>query len=89
MQKLVNCNLIEEFDGTALLTRKGIAAAALLSSTENEANYSCQSCGLGEHLKNRVLTFDSVISIVVASTTCKVKNGLLNSGLRLPVASDI
>jgi hypothetical protein len=38
MQKLVNCNLIEEFDGTALLTRKGIAAAALLSPTENEAN---------------------------------------------------
>jgi hypothetical protein len=31
MQKLVTCNLVEEFDGTALLTARGIEAAALLS----------------------------------------------------------
>jgi hypothetical protein len=31
MQRLVACNLVEEFDGTALLTTKGIEAAALLS----------------------------------------------------------
>jgi hypothetical protein len=31
MQRLVACNLVEEFDGTALLTARGIEAAALLS----------------------------------------------------------
>lgn len=30
---LVNCDLVEEFNGTALLTPRGIEAAALLSST--------------------------------------------------------
>jgi hypothetical protein len=30
MQRLVTCNLIEEFDGTALLTASGIEAAARL-----------------------------------------------------------
>jgi hypothetical protein len=34
MQRLVSCNLVEEFDGTALLTLRGIQAAALLSSTD-------------------------------------------------------
>jgi hypothetical protein len=34
MQKLVTCNLVEEFDGTALLTDRGIEAAALLSTTK-------------------------------------------------------
>jgi hypothetical protein len=31
MQRLITCNLIEEFDGTALLTTRGIEAAALAS----------------------------------------------------------
>jgi hypothetical protein len=31
MQRLVACNLVEEFEGTALLTNRGIEAAALLS----------------------------------------------------------
>jgi hypothetical protein len=31
MQRLVACNLVDEFDGTALLTARGIEAAALLS----------------------------------------------------------
>jgi hypothetical protein len=30
MQRLINCNLLEEFDGTALLTESGIQAAARL-----------------------------------------------------------
>jgi hypothetical protein len=34
MQRLVTCNLVEEFDGTALLTDRGIEAAALLSPTK-------------------------------------------------------
>ena len=34
MQRLVRCNFVEEFDGTALLTAKGIEAAALLESTD-------------------------------------------------------
>jgi hypothetical protein len=34
IQRLVTCNLIEEFDGTALLTASGIEAAASLSSTD-------------------------------------------------------
>jgi len=33
MQRLVMCNLVEEFNGTALLTVRGIEAAELLSST--------------------------------------------------------
>jgi hypothetical protein len=33
MQRLVTCNFVEEFDGTALLTVRGIEAAAMLSST--------------------------------------------------------
>ena len=32
IQRLVNCDLVEEFDGTALLTLRGIEAAAALSS---------------------------------------------------------
>jgi hypothetical protein len=32
MQRLIDCDLVEEFDGTALLTLRGIDAAALLSS---------------------------------------------------------
>jgi hypothetical protein len=31
---LVTCNLVEEFDGTALLTVRGIEVAALLSSPD-------------------------------------------------------
>jgi hypothetical protein len=31
IQRLVDCDLVEEFDGTALLTTKGIETAALLS----------------------------------------------------------
>jgi hypothetical protein len=31
MQRLIKCNLVEEFDGTALLTARGVEAAALLS----------------------------------------------------------
>jgi hypothetical protein len=31
MQRLVTCNLVEEFCGTALLTTRGIEVAALLS----------------------------------------------------------
>jgi hypothetical protein len=34
MQRLITCNLVEEFDGTALLTIRGIEAAALLSPTK-------------------------------------------------------
>jgi hypothetical protein len=34
MQRLVMCNLVEEFDGTAVLTARGIEAAALLSSPD-------------------------------------------------------
>jgi hypothetical protein len=34
MQRLITCNLVEEFDGTALLTTRGIEAAALLSPTK-------------------------------------------------------
>jgi hypothetical protein len=34
MQKLVTSQLVEEFNGTALLTAAGIAAAALLSSAD-------------------------------------------------------
>ena len=34
MQRLVTCNLVEEFDGTALLTVSGLEAAALLSTTD-------------------------------------------------------
>jgi hypothetical protein len=34
MQRLVACNLVEEFDGTALLTATGIEAAALLSCSD-------------------------------------------------------
>jgi hypothetical protein len=30
MQSLINCNLVEEFDGTALLTVSGIQAASRL-----------------------------------------------------------
>ena len=33
MQRLITCNLVEEFDGTALLTTRGIRAASLLSPT--------------------------------------------------------
>jgi hypothetical protein len=33
MQRLVTCNLVEEFCGTALLTTRGIEAAALLAPT--------------------------------------------------------
>jgi hypothetical protein len=32
--RLVMCNLVEEFEGTALLTTRGIEAAALLSPTK-------------------------------------------------------
>jgi len=34
MQRLITCNLIEEFNGTALLTVRGIEAAALFSPTD-------------------------------------------------------
>ena len=34
MQRLITCNLVEEFDGTALLTIRGIKAASLLSPTK-------------------------------------------------------
>jgi hypothetical protein len=34
MQRLITCNLVEEFDGTALLTTRGINAASLLSPTK-------------------------------------------------------
>ena len=34
MQRLITCDLVEEFDGTALLTTRGIEAAALLSPTK-------------------------------------------------------
>jgi hypothetical protein len=34
MQRLIKCNLVEEFDGTALLTARGVEAAALLSPTK-------------------------------------------------------
>jgi hypothetical protein len=34
LQRLVNCNLVEEFGGTTLLTLRGIKAAALLSSSD-------------------------------------------------------
>jgi hypothetical protein len=37
MQRLVACNLVEEFDGTALLTTRGIEAAALLSRPDRFA----------------------------------------------------
>jgi hypothetical protein len=33
MQRLVNCNLVEELNGTALLTAAGIRAAALIAAT--------------------------------------------------------
>jgi hypothetical protein len=33
MQRLVTCNLVEEFCGTALLTIRGIKGASLLSPT--------------------------------------------------------
>ena len=34
MQRLITSNLVEEFDGTALLTTRGIEAAALFSPTK-------------------------------------------------------
>jgi CDP-diacylglycerol pyrophosphatase len=34
MQRLITCNLVEELDGTALLTTSGIEAAALLAPTK-------------------------------------------------------
>jgi hypothetical protein len=34
IQRLVDCDLVEEFDGTAVLTIKGVETAALLSSAE-------------------------------------------------------
>jgi hypothetical protein len=34
MQRLITCNLVEELDGTALLTSSGIEAAALLAKTK-------------------------------------------------------
>jgi len=34
MQRLITCNLVEELDGTALLTSSGIEAAALLAPTK-------------------------------------------------------
>jgi hypothetical protein len=34
MQRLITCNFVEEFDGTALLTTRGLEAAALLSPTK-------------------------------------------------------
>jgi hypothetical protein len=34
MQRLVTCNLVEEFDGTALLALSGLEAAALLSRSD-------------------------------------------------------
>jgi len=34
MRRLITCNLVEEFDGTALLTIRGIKAASLLSPTK-------------------------------------------------------
>jgi len=34
MQRLITCNLVEELDGTALLTSGGIEAAALLAKTK-------------------------------------------------------
>jgi hypothetical protein len=40
MQRLVRCNLVEEFDGTALLTARGIEAAASLSSTDPASDAS-------------------------------------------------
>jgi hypothetical protein len=40
MQKLVTCDFVEEFDGTALLTARGIKAAASLSSTDAASDAS-------------------------------------------------
>jgi hypothetical protein len=37
IQKLVTCDFVEEFDGTALLTARGIEAAASLSSPMRRA----------------------------------------------------
>jgi hypothetical protein len=37
MKRLVACNLVEEFDGTALLTVNGIQAAARLVPTDQVA----------------------------------------------------
>lgn len=34
MKRLVDCNLVEEFDGTALLTESGIRAAEVLTQTD-------------------------------------------------------
>ena len=34
LQRLITCNLVEELDGTALLTTRGIEAAALLAPTK-------------------------------------------------------
>ena len=34
MRRLITCNLVEELDGTALLTSSGIEAAALLARNE-------------------------------------------------------
>jgi hypothetical protein len=34
MQRLITCNLVEDLDGTALLTSSGIEAAALLAPTK-------------------------------------------------------
>jgi hypothetical protein len=36
MKRLVRCNLVEEFDGTALLTARGIEAAALLMPNKHK-----------------------------------------------------
>jgi hypothetical protein len=38
MQRLITCKLVEEFDGIALLTSRGIEAAALLLPTSNEVS---------------------------------------------------
>jgi hypothetical protein len=38
MQRLMTCNLVEEFNGTALLTTSGIEAAASLAPNPAHAN---------------------------------------------------
>jgi hypothetical protein len=49
MQRLVTCNLVEEFDDTALLTVRGIEAAAELSQDLWQISHPYQSVLAGEH----------------------------------------
>ena len=58
MRRLVNCDLVEEFHGTCLLTIRGIEAAALLSSSDPTGQANCPRArssfyGTDDHSRSR------------------------------------